>query len=674
MTAPPPGTPSPATPSPAAWADRLYALLPSIHRVRDNELAAQAGLAAGPLRELLAVIGEQLAAIEENLEQLYDDQFIETCADWVVPYLGDLVGYQPIRSAGASLVSRAEVANTIRHRRGKGTAVTLEGVARDVTGRDVAVVEAFRHIAVTQNLNHIRPAVGLASMRNPAALREVGGPFDSLAHGAEVRAIGRGGRWNLPNVLCFLWPWRAELLLDADPFALDSRRFTASPLGIDLPLINRPVPVTGRLATPDSLPTALRVRGGADMAARIARSVQVTVAGVPAVLRVCDLSDAPGGGWANMPAAGMALDPERGRIAFAAPPAGPVRVSYAYGSPGLLGGGPYARAATFDVSLTPLVRVPADAPDLAAALGLGPAHGAIEVSGNGRFAAPAGIVVAGNRVLEIRAANGSRPVLDLSAPLVLTGGDNAELVLDGFLVIGAGLSVPQTVGGAPNGLARLTLRHCTLVPGLRLLPGGGPATAGAPSVTSAAATTIAVRNCVCGPLWVHPRGQIRISDSVIDAGGRAPLPAVAGAGGTGPAAACWIYNATIRGSVVAETLPLVSNTLFLDPVTAARPQNGIVRFSFLPGGSATPRRYSCTGPEAGRGQGPLFAGMAVGTAGYARLLPSSPPEILAGADDGGQIGAWHGALDTPALDGLATRLAEYTRFGLESGVFHVPGT
>ena len=47
-------------------ADRLYALLPAIHRIRDAEQGY-------PLRELLAVIAEQVAAMEENLAQLYDD-------------------------------------------------------------------------------------------------------------------------------------------------------------------------------------------------------------------------------------------------------------------------------------------------------------------------------------------------------------------------------------------------------------------------------------------------------------------------------------------------------------------------------------------------------------------------------------------------------------------------
>ena len=55
-------------------ADRLYGLLPAIYRLRDADQDE-------PLRALLAALAEEFAALEENIEQLYDDQFIETCAD-----------------------------------------------------------------------------------------------------------------------------------------------------------------------------------------------------------------------------------------------------------------------------------------------------------------------------------------------------------------------------------------------------------------------------------------------------------------------------------------------------------------------------------------------------------------------------------------------------------------
>ena len=43
------------------------------------------------------LIEEQIAVVAEDLDQLYDDQFIETCAHWVIPYIGDLIGYQSVQ-------------------------------------------------------------------------------------------------------------------------------------------------------------------------------------------------------------------------------------------------------------------------------------------------------------------------------------------------------------------------------------------------------------------------------------------------------------------------------------------------------------------------------------------------------------------------------------------------
>jgi hypothetical protein len=66
--------PSPPTP----MADRLYDLLPAVYRIRDGERAEQ-------LRKLLEVIGEQLQLVEDDIDRLYDNWFIETCEDWVIP-------------------------------------------------------------------------------------------------------------------------------------------------------------------------------------------------------------------------------------------------------------------------------------------------------------------------------------------------------------------------------------------------------------------------------------------------------------------------------------------------------------------------------------------------------------------------------------------------------------
>jgi len=129
----------------------LYELLPAIYRVRDAEQGE-------PVKALLTVIAEQLGVIEENLEQLYDDQFIETCAEWVVPYIGDLIGYRSLHGVVPKVASpRAEVAHTIAFRRRKGTATMLEQLARDVTGWPARVVECFQVLGWTQHMNHLRP-------------------------------------------------------------------------------------------------------------------------------------------------------------------------------------------------------------------------------------------------------------------------------------------------------------------------------------------------------------------------------------------------------------------------------------------------------------------------------------------------------------------------------------
>ena len=61
--------------------DRLFDLLPAVHREQDAE-------AGDALRALLRIVTEQVDVVEGDVAQLYDDLFIETCRPWVVPYIG----------------------------------------------------------------------------------------------------------------------------------------------------------------------------------------------------------------------------------------------------------------------------------------------------------------------------------------------------------------------------------------------------------------------------------------------------------------------------------------------------------------------------------------------------------------------------------------------------------
>ncbi len=89
--------------------NKLYQLLPAIYRQRD--VAENY-----PLKELLGVIEKQLDAIEEDITQLYDNWFIETCEPWVIPYIADLVGLQlPYCNEENSERNRAFVANSTKY-------------------------------------------------------------------------------------------------------------------------------------------------------------------------------------------------------------------------------------------------------------------------------------------------------------------------------------------------------------------------------------------------------------------------------------------------------------------------------------------------------------------------------------------------------------------------------
>src|SRR3989454_12029854 len=128
----------------------LDTLLPAIDRRRDTDHRE-------PLRALLAVIAEQVEILQENLDQSYDDLFIETCAPWVVPYIGDLIGYRSVHGRVPRIASpRADVAHTIAFRQRKGTASMLGEVARDVTGWPAGAVELFQLLATTQHLLQLR--------------------------------------------------------------------------------------------------------------------------------------------------------------------------------------------------------------------------------------------------------------------------------------------------------------------------------------------------------------------------------------------------------------------------------------------------------------------------------------------------------------------------------------
>lgn len=741
--------------------EKLYSLLPAVYRIRDVELAQQLkGLLTdaeraelqslqgldtlteaqtsrlneledkrqhGPLKALLSVISEQALVLEEDLEQLYDNLFIETCAEWVVPYIGELIGARGISAfPGASFTQRAIVANTMAYRRRKGTAAVIEQLARDVTDWNASVVEYFQLLATTQYLNHVRlENHSLAGLHNSARLETVNTPFDSVTRTADVRRIeSRRGKYNIQNVGIFLWRLADYSVTNGQPFRFDGRRYLFDPLGKNVQLFNHTEaegPIT-HLAEPVNVPMgiarrlldrSLEIYYGVDAEGE-AKSILLSEKDPAAPkklkpidstrLKVCDLSDLRDASgnvvndmngkavWAHLPNDKIAIDPVLGRITF---PSNQIpenlHVTYHYGFSADMGGGEYERVASLSTA-NPKIKVPEDRPKIQAALNqIKVSGGVVEITNNDQYFGGLNLI-AGTTVgkkLELRGANQRRPVIVLGAnqEIALSGGDEAEITINGLLIGGGSLRIGS---GASNKLRRLRLSHCTLAPGPIAelsVPGSSP-----PAVLSQQTasprlrvelenTIVEIDRCIVGPIRAIAGAEVHISNSIIDASSTSAV-AYSGLTENDPGARLRIENSTVIGKVFTEAMELASNTIFLAdldeidnwtaPVRAALLQQGCVRFSFIPPGSRLPSPHRCQPVSPGDAERvrPSFTSLRYGDAGYCQLDLSCAPEITRGADDQVEMGAFHDLYQPRREANLRAAINEYLRFGLEAGIFY----
>jgi hypothetical protein len=180
-----------------AATERLYALLPAHIRGID----AANGWA---LKALCQVLGAGGVEIDREIDTLYDAMFVETAPEAVLSDLAALVASEALRPLppGSGHNARAFIANTVRYRRGKGTARVLEALAADVGGFGSVAVEYFMRLARTQNLIDVRaerPGTAYLVPGTTAARTATG--FDLLPRLVDVRSIARAaGRHHVPHV------------------------------------------------------------------------------------------------------------------------------------------------------------------------------------------------------------------------------------------------------------------------------------------------------------------------------------------------------------------------------------------------------------------------------------------------------------------------------------------
>jgi hypothetical protein len=627
---------SPADPR----ADRLYALLPTVDRQRDADQGY-------PLKALLQVIAEQVNVVDDDIASLYENWFIETADDWAVPYIGDLVGYQPVAEGGLPpdapagenprvLVPRREVANEIRNRRAKGTLWLLEQLALDVANWPARAVEYFRLLVRNQQINHLWPdRHRLADLREREALDRLGTPFDSLAHTVDVRRVDshrRPGWFNIPSVGVHVWRLLSLAVTDTPAYCVEDAGpncFTFSVLGHDGPLFVAPQRETDPTSIADelNLPAAIRrspfdaapgryYGDGLSLAIRTEGWAGAADGVVPlSAIMPADLSQ-----WQyRPPARRVAVDPVLGRIAFPPSqlPRKSVRVDYRYGAPARIGSGEYARPLRDPIGEFTLYRV-GDGDDfelhrIADALAKWrteqPKQAVIELATSGVYVEPIAIQLADGQSLQLRAALRKRPVIrlidwqtDLPDALSVTLGTASRITLDGLLVTGRPLAIQARDGAAatasPCG-AQVTIRHCTLVPGWSVDCDCEPRRPAEPSIDLMnVRANVEIAHSIVGAIRVDA-DQVRldpiavcIANSIIDA--TAPERQAIGAGGNGIAhAVLTMCNVTVFGIVDVHAIALAENSLFTACVNVARRQIGCMRYCYVPPQCRTPRRYHC---------------------------------------------------------------------------------
>jgi hypothetical protein len=646
---------------------------------------------------LLDAIDRQCELLAADVDRVWDDFFIESCADWAVPYIGSLVGLP-------ADATRAEVAYAVALRRRKGTPPALEDFVRVVTGWTARAVEGWQVSVWTQQLGHPGPPRP-ASVDLRARTRHGGdSPFAPL-----LRSVTPGLRWSPRAATALVWPWQVRTYRRTRARALGGGRYALHPLGGDAPLYVRP-PVRPLGARPQALG---RPADEHDAPVRADYRVLEALAGPGgeigygtawSVGEAHPLASPPGDTdppllslwsgsdpipWHKLrfgsvtaatpppPADEVVVDLLRGHVLLGGDWGGGLRAVWhrpVMGAIGALAADPRADAAARIIVAVDPARPPAprrvktlkEAFTLAETLSAAfdPAESRpgrvdveIRLETSERLVAPPhqGFTPRLPR-WRIVAPTFSTPTVSGTLSLDLAG---ACLTLEGFVLAGD-LTLGKTLAG-------VLLQGLTMSPGRTLYVGDG-----------AWELAFEARRSILAPIRADfVAAPLRLVDCIVDGRGRrfaacgpppapgAPRAAVALDDRFPPALSA--DGCTFAGPVEVEAIDAV-DCIFLDGLDAHEQQEGCLRNCYLgPGSGSLPTAYRCvTDPP------PQFVSEAFEAVGYYALDLQRDQPLLSAASDGGEVGAHHHAGRARALARLRARAHEFVPLGLRAEVALAP--
>lgn len=593
--------------------DFFYDLLPAIYRELDQAEGS-------PLRALLHIMDEEHFRLLAEMDRMYEGWFAETCALERLPAIASLLIDTPLP------VRRAFVANTIASRRRKGTFAALERRISDASGW---------------------PALAI------------------------LRADERNSQHRLE---VYVWRQTAYHMENATPHCLGSGRYLFHPMGVETPLFHVPLPQydVERRMTLENMP--LRLYRNTPRELRTPLTVEIpSRSRHPLPIEFRDLSH-----W-EIPAAiheaheqphhGIyaVVDPALGRLMITEPGLASregdlsrpeyldLRVNFAYGFTADIGGGPYPRLLAPPPKDSWVAYVQREAPsnlvrknifpslkDALEAFRASPCCGTIVFTDSSTHHLPSELIDAtgwvcpksidGQRTLELRSMNDEVPCLRGNLR-IHAGGLGLQLTLNGLWIDGL-----IEIGGALS----LELKHCTIRPtdghhashrGIRPLPGHHPA------------LQVKLDSSICGPV-VLPSSCMGLSatGSIVESI-TAMHPEdhqLQGEQHVSPSSEQQGFHANLQYTTV------------IGAITGARVEN----------------KESILGAE--HISRPAFVSARYGDPSYACLRDNAPGQLLTGATDGSQMGAFHSIHEALRNEQAKAALEEFTPANLPSKLIFIP--